>query len=100
MGKSQTLTLITMLRTPSPAEVQTGIACTLRQELKLNTFTKLEPESKRMNLESASAFLTNPDARPTDKRAIVAFLELLATVEDLGVGAIAQSIVDQWHNPL
>jgi len=86
-----------MIRTETPTEIQSAIAAALRQKLCLHSFTKLEPEEKRSHLEAASSFLTHPDARPTDKRAIVAFLELLATVEDLGVGAIAQSILEQWH---
>ena len=89
-----------MIRTETPTEIQSAIAAALRQKLCLHSFTNLELKEKRSHLEAASAFLTNPHARLTDKRAIVAFLELLATVEDLGVGAIAQSIVDQWHNPL
>ena len=93
-------TVSPMIRTETQTEIQSAIAAALRQKLCLHSFTNLQPEEKRSHLESASSFLTHPDARLTDKRAIVAFLELLATVEDLGVGAIAQSIVDQWHNPL
>jgi len=89
-----------MIRTETPTEIQSAIAAALRPKLRLEIFIRLEPEIKRMHLEAASSFLTNPDARPTDKRAIVAFLEVLATVDEIGVSAIAQSIVDNWNNPL
>ncbi len=89
-----------MLRQSTPAELQAAIAVTLRQQLRLDLFADLEPEKKRMHLESAQSFLRHPDALRTDKRAVMTFLEVLATDAEEAVRAIAQGIVDNWNNPL
>ncbi|MBC7972437.1 MAG: hypothetical protein H7Z11_20310 [Verrucomicrobia bacterium] len=89
-----------MLRTETPAETQSAIACILRRQLQLPIFQTMEPEAKRSHLESAHLFLFNADALRTDKLAILASLEVLATYADEGVKTIAQATLDHWHNPL
>lgn len=89
-----------MIRTSTPAELQAAIACTLRRKLRLDTFKGLQPEDKRLNLESAKSFLCNGDSLLTDKRAVITLLEVIATDAEESERAIALNIVKNWNNTL
>jgi hypothetical protein len=73
-----------MIRTETPTEIQSAIAAALRQKLCLHSFTNLQPEEKRSHLEAASAFLTNPDARLTDKTSDRRFLGIVSNGRGFG----------------